>query len=931
MKKRKSSTATFVSGVWPLVQCVVVVGLLSAIALMSGCDDPHDHQDNPHARPQEGGRIVPRPDVPQDPKALSTIIIVPPLLNCANSVTVKGFVPGALVRIYSDGTKIAEKVGNDPEGETFQVSSPLATGKNITATQEFDGVESLPSVQEPVQDVNEVYPAGIPKPNFPFLYLYNCGIATYVNNLPPGGDLRVFEQASITDPKNLVGSVNGVAEGQSIGIHPSFKTDHLVSAESQICTDVATSDIQKVMPEPASLPDPTADPIYEAATFVACHSLVNGAKVTIERSGTTIAVFGAPASHVRVLGVTVSAGDVLDITQELCGVKSNTTHVTVQPCSALPPPVLIGPRAGDVVAQLSNVVAGSRVRIYSGTEEIADGGGSTIMYTRPLIDHETLIVIQSFGACISSGYQVVVGSGLQDPGVAGPCGRVKSWEYGHGGDPDRRTTDVSSYFSSPGFCVNVPMNAVPLHAVVRYPEGPGPFPLVIIVHGNHHANDPSYRGYDYLLEQLASQCMIGVSVEEDFLNLCDQNNVAGEMDARGIVLLRHLQLWREWNRTPGHPFYSKVDMNSVGLSGHSRGGEAIVVAALLNKTLHINTDPPVGPTSHNFDFGIKSLYAIAPVDGQFDHGAITLTNADYYVMHGSHDGDVYDFGGQRLYNRAYPVTNTTNHFKGFVFVHGANHGQWNTGWGTCCENTVGPSPLISAADQQQIGKTYMSAFFLAGLKGWKPYRHFLSGEASFASVPPGVTRITQYQDPEKIFVNHYQEDYDPTTGSLMGVENWRTGSFPNYLVYSFSDDDRPHFLWGETRGLIAGWNEERSMITMALKNGGGVDFKYLAMHVGQTHEDPTDLNTPGVDKDFSVQLEFEEGAGPEVAVSSYGTLSYPLITYYKMKSVQQTIRIPFEDLRISPQVKTADVRAIKIKFNRQSRGNIALDEVQFSN
>lgn len=929
MKEKMDHITRMPSRIWRCVQYMFFVSVLFATVFISGCDK---NDDGPYPRPQEGGHVVPRPDVRPDPQVISSIITVPPLLNCATSVTVKGFVPGALIRIYSDGTKIAEKVGNDPESETFQVSPALVSRRNITATQEFDGVESAPSAAEPVKDVSEVYPAGLPQPDFPFLYLYNCGIATYVNNLPPGGELRVFEQPSPTDPKTVVGNVGGVAEGQSVGINPPFQRDHLVTAESQICTDVSPlSNVQTVMPEPSALPDPTTDPVYEAATFVVCHNLVNGAKVTIERAGTTISVFGAPAPHVRVLGVTVAAGDVLDITQELCGVKSNTTHVTVQPCSALPPPVLIGPHAGDIVAQLSNVVAGSRIQIYSGSEEIADGGGSTIMYTRPLVDHETLIVIQSLGTCTSSGYQVVVGSGLQDPGVAGPCGRVESWEYGHSGDPDRKTTDVSSYFNSPGSCVTVPMNAVPLHGVVRFPQGPGPFPLVIIVHGNHESTDPSYPGYDYLLEQLASQCMIAVSIEEDFLNLCGFNNVSGEMDARGIVMLRHLQLWREWNRTPGHPFYSKVDMSRIGLSGHSRGGEAIVTAALLNRTLHAPSDPPVGPTSHNFNFGIRSLYAIAPVDGQFDNGPITLTNADYYVMHGSHDGDVDDFGGQRLYNRAYPVNNPANHFKGFVFVHGANHGQWNTGWGTCCEGPVGPSPLISAADQQQIGKTYMSAFFLAGLKGWKPYRYFLAGEASFASVPAGVTRIFQYQDPEKVFLNHYQEDNDPATGSLSGVDNTRTGSFPNYLVYQFDDQNRPHFLWGETKGLIAGWNEEASEITMSIKNGGVGDFKYLAMHVGQTHEDPTNLNTPGTNKDFSVQLEFAEGPGPEVAVSSYGTLVYPLDTDRAMKSIQQTIRIPFEDLRVSPRVRSSDVKAVRIKFNRQSRGNIALDEVQFTN
>lgn len=899
---------------------LILIGLLQ----VSGCDN----EINFPPYPQQGGEIVQRPDFRADPKVVSPLIVAPPLLNCGESVTVRGFIPNAIVRIYSDGALIGEHTGVDPKGQTFKVSPTLGTNRTITATQEFDGHESDPSTAEIVKDVNDVYPSGLPKPDFPFLHLYECGIATYIDKLPPGGQLRVFDQLNTSSLTTIIGSLNGVAAGQSIGISPPFERGHMITAESQICTIVSgKSDAHQVKEAPATIPAPTADPIYEEATFVVLHNLVNGAKVTIARAETPIAAFGAPAGHVRVLGVPVSAGEVLDIDQELCGNSGGST-VTVQPCSALPPPQLIGPKAGDIIAHLTNIVAGSRVQIYSGSEEIADGGGSMIAYTRPLVHGETLIVIQSLGSCVcGTAYSVPVGSGLNDPGVAGNCGRVLEYEYGSYNDPDRVTTNVSSYFNSPDTRVNVSMNAVPLHGVVSYPDGPGPFPLVLIVHGNHDPLDPSYRGYKYLLDLLASHCMIVVSVEEDFLN----GLVSGEMDARGIVLLRHLQLWREWNRTPGHPFFTKVDLNRVGLAGHSRGGEAIAAANLFNNSLHAPTDPPIGATSHNFGFGIRSLYAIAPVDGQFDLGPITLTNADYYIMHGTHDGDVSDFQGQKFHNRAFPMNNSTSKFKGLLWVYGANHGQWNTDWGTCCEGMVGPSALISAANQQQIGKTYMSAFFLAGLKGWAPYRDFLNGEASFASIPSAVTRVFQYQDPQRIFINHYEEDTDPATGSFAGVSNSTSGSLANYTVYSFSDRGTPHFLWGQTQGLIAGWSDGAPEIRVDIKSDSIPDYKYLSMHVGQTHESAPNLNTPGTDKNFSIQVEFSTGIGPEIAVASFGKLVYPLVTSGGTKSVQQTIRIPFTALSRSGSEKTSEVQRIIIRFNRQGKGNIAVDEIQFTN
>lgn len=531
---------------------------------------------------------------------------------------------------------------------------------------------------------------------------------------------------------------------------------------------------------------------------------------------------------------------------------------------------------------------------------------------------------------------------LDDPGLKGPCVEIRAWEYGGSNDPIGSTTDISSYFNSPSSSVSIRMNAVPLHGIVRYPSGPGPFPLVIIVHGNHDPTDPSYPGYIYLLEHLASHCMIVVSVEEDFLN----GNVSGEIDARAIVLLRHLQLWREWNSTPGHLFIDKVDMNNIGLVGHSRGGEAIVGAQYFNTTKHRASDPAVGATSHNFNFGIKALYAIAPVDGRFDTNGVklnlTLSGADYYIMQGTHDGDVSGFPGQKTYNRAFPVQLPTKNYKGLLWIYGANHGQWNTRWGTCCEFTVPPSTLlISANDQMQIAKTYMGAFFIASLKGGAAYRNFLNGEVTFASLPSTVTRIFQYQDPQRLFINHFEEDTDVTTTSIALGKNTKVGTFATYKNYNFSDRKSPHFLWGQTRGLIAGWknnNQPELQIKMPQPQTGSPqipDYKFLAFHTGQTHESSPNLNQPGTTQDFSVRLDFNGTLGPEVKVSSYQSLLYPLITAstgnMATKSIQQTVRIPFSDLKGTTGFRVRDISVIRLIFNKNPKGNIAIDEIQFTN
>ncbi len=59
---------------------------------------------------------------------------------------------------------------------------------------------------------------------------------------------------------------------------------------------------------------------------------------------------------------------------------------------------------------------------------------------------------------------------------------------------------------------------LPVNGRVWYPEGEGPFPLALIVHGNHSMHDFSDEGYAYLGELMASRGFIFASVDQNFIN-----------------------------------------------------------------------------------------------------------------------------------------------------------------------------------------------------------------------------------------------------------------------------------------------------------------------------------------------------------------------------------------------------------------------------
>ncbi|MCL4233582.1 MAG: hypothetical protein KJ042_03580 [Deltaproteobacteria bacterium] len=508
------------------------------------------------------------------------------------------------------------------------------------------------------------------------------------------------------------------------------------------------------------------------------------------------------------------------------------------------------------------------------------------------------------------------------------------YEYGDETDPDARTTPVGAYFwfADPyvTFVRGISMSAVPLHGLGHIPDGAGPFPLVLIVHGNHSASELSYPGYQYLTEHLATHGMIAISVEEDFLN----GGVSGEMDARGIVLLRHLHLFREWNADSGHPLFGKIDMNKIGLAGHSRGGEAVTVAWQFNTTKHNAGDP-----LHNFNFNIRSLFAIAPVDGQIGlFNDIIPRDVDYFIMHGSHDGDVSDFQGHQCYDRALPVDEATTGEKGLLFVQGANHGQWNTVWAPAGDPSPPGDvsvPLISAQDQQDVGKIFMTAWFRWTLLGRGCYRHMAAGEVEFPSFPSSAPLMRQYQNAERVFLDHYQEDANLSTGSYAGVTNANQDF--DAIAEQVMSWGNPGNFPGSTRGLVFAWDGGgKYTVTLPTITDPAVDeMDMLALRVGQVNEAADNYNTLGESRDFSVSVVVNSVESDAVKASDYRDLISQARVEMQFwgdisMSVLDTVRIPLKDFNGGSDLLPSEIESIIFEFDQDATGAMGLDEIQFT-
>ena len=103
MKKNSPIALRRSSWLNPIIALAIALALIGP--LFNGCGG------DPPPKQEGGGEEVPVPDTRPDPKVSSPITIIPPLLNCGESVTVRGFVSQAKIRIYVNGSERGSDIG----------------------------------------------------------------------------------------------------------------------------------------------------------------------------------------------------------------------------------------------------------------------------------------------------------------------------------------------------------------------------------------------------------------------------------------------------------------------------------------------------------------------------------------------------------------------------------------------------------------------------------------------------------------------------------------------------------------------------------------------------------------------------------------------------------------------------------------------------
>jgi hypothetical protein len=194
-------------------------------------------------------------------------------------------------------------------------------------------------------------------------------------------------------------------------------------------------------------------------------------------------------------------------------------------------------------------------------------------------------------------------------------------------------------------------------------------------------------------------------------------------------------------------------------------------AAAFNKLARFPDDATI---LFNFNFNIKTLIAIAPIDGQYEpaNQPVPLENVNYLVLQGSHDSDLFFFAGNRPYRRV-KFTDGHNWMKAALYIYRANHGQFNTVWGSYdmgppLDMLINRQPLLKGEEQRQIARTFISAFLEATLRGRKEYIPMFRDYRVAARWLPKSVYLNQFEDSGYKLVSDFAEGIDVTKTTVPG-------------------------------------------------------------------------------------------------------------------------------------------------------------------
>lgn len=433
--------------------------------------------------------------------------------------------------------------------------------------------------------------------------------------------------------------------------------------------------------------------------------------------------------------------------------------------------------------------------------------------------------------------------------------------------------DNPCLFQIPDF-QTIPAYCARSRGVVVYPT-PFParsMPLVVFAHGAT-PEDLSYRGYNYLQQLLASHGFITVGI--DTLPAQEVAYSFPEADTmhRAWLTLKNIERMVLQSAAPrNYPPMgggvleprgrSVIDPKRIVISGHSRGGEGVVLASSQLRHLFDpahpfpNTIVPAGETIYGFD-RVLGIHDIAGTNFNLASDGNTPLDTPYLLTWGTLDRDV---------NGSYPEVQPSRRFsratgkRAADFVYTAQHGCFNELWGYDCFS----APWYASMDEtQRWTKGTVHPWIQWVVRGTHPAVDFQTRNTELfrALGADGIpwrlsNRFSHAAYDGGFVIDDFEANPSPATSS--------SGGTVSYTVTVDEEDAE----WWEGRHVRLGWNGISQRYTQQIVAGhrDWRGYRYLSLAI--SHDVTPGL--PDVDDGYQITLVDESGNRSTLSSKEYG-------------------------------------------------------------
>lgn len=489
-----------------------------------------------------------------------------------------------------------------------------------------------------------------------------------------------------------------------------------------------------------------------------------------------------------------------------------------------------------------------------------------------------------------------------------------------------------------------------LYGVVRHPTAltEGPFPLVLALHGNHgncrspsDPNDdfcstsedhecavpgqltaPNAEGYDYLLDTLAAQGYVTVSISGNAMN-CREDYIF----ERARLVIEHLRRWSEWQAGAGDLgglFAGTLDLGRVGLVGHSRGGDAV------SNVPQLLAESPIAGLQ------VVSVFAVAPTDFH----DVVVRDTNLAVLLPSCDGDVSNLMGHRHYDRSVGWFDGVEQAQ--VLYVGANHNFFNTEWRASeWEFYPGTHPFCEpAADPLKLQQTRMLGGTLGSwFNSTMPGEGQPEGTEAFVRAerpsPTAFDAWTQssldlrwsYSSTDRVTLDDLTGPGTPNTNDLGGANTLTDWYLWQVCQAAGCDDAYPHLrnslrlLWEQGHVPVARFELQGHDASAA----GTLSFRVVSRL--------SSLNTGLTEQDFYIRVIDTAGVVAELPLSDVKVLRhlYPQ-TNDAIWEILETVRIPVARLLdYAPTLDLGSLDALEFEMTALDRsGSVIVTDLEFA-